>query len=247
MQIQVVTCSGANEHTEIAGLFNLASRSVVEVEFGIQASGKKASFGTARYWWLKSLYYYQQANKKLLSLSLHLNCDWVERFCKGEVPDEVDEFLSLKNYDGTYFIGAVQLNFKVGRERKPKVTNLIEVMNRYPHQQFILSYNDNNFGVISQLYNANVEFDLLYDDSYGEGIVPQERHAPLFDDVTQGYAGGFSPENIYEELNKLSKIVPKKRNIFIDAEGRLKGDNGHFSVERAELFVDEVNRWIKNH
>ena len=248
MNINVVSCSGANEHTELSELFKLVEEnSAISVEIGVPVSGSKASFGSARYWWLKTLYFYQQANKKTLDLSLHLYFDWVERFCKGDVPAEVDEFLSLKNYDGTPFIGAIQLNFKVGRERKPILVPLIEVIENYPDQIFVLSYNDSNAEIISQLRKKGTSFDLLYDDSFGSGILPEKRMRPIYDDVLQGYAGGFSPENVYEELNKLNAIVPKKRDIFIDAEGQLKGAGGYFSVERADKFIKEVVRWLNNH
>ena len=248
MEIHVVTCSGANEHTDFVGLFNLVEQNpAIDVEIGIPVSGSNASYGTAKFWWLKALYYYQLSTKKTIDLSLHLCCDWVESFCKGDVPDEVDELLSLRNHDGLHFISAVQLNFKVGREKAPKLTHLIEVLKRYPDQQFILSYNDNNAETIAQLRDRGMDFDVLYDDSFGGGQLPKHWKKPVFTDVMQGYSGGFSPENVYAELEKISKVVPKKRSVFIDAEGLLKGPDGYFCLKRADMFVKEVVRWINNH
>ena len=248
MNINVVSCSGVNEHTELSELFKLVEKNAgINVEIGIPVSGSKASFGSARYWWLKSLYFYQQANKKTLDLSLHLYFDWVERFCKGDIPEEVEEFLSLRNFDGTPFIGAIQLNFKVGRERKPVLPSLYEVIETHPDQIFVLSYNESNAEIISQLHRSGSSFDVLYDDSFGSGVLPAKRMHPLFKDIMQGYAGGFSPENIYEELNKLDAVVPKKMDIFIDAEGMLKGAGGYFSVERADKLIKEVIRWNNDH
>ena len=85
-----------------------------------------------------------------------------------------------------------------------------------------------------------MKFDVLFDDSFGEGVLPETRKAPLFEDVFQGYAGGLSPENVADELAKINKVA--KTNIFIDAEGKLKED-GFFSFNRAEKFVQNALDW----
>lgn len=58
MKLKFITFSGANEHTDIDVLLYGFAPSICEVaEVGIQVSGKKASFGTARYWWLQTLFW----------------------------------------------------------------------------------------------------------------------------------------------------------------------------------------------
>ena len=241
MNLKFITCSGANENTSIEDLVNTFSNIYVpEVVLGVQVSGKKASFGTARYWWLRALYGFLEVNDENLNVSLHVNQDWVERFIKGDVPQELDYFLRLQRDYNVPFIKTVQLNFKLGRESKPDVEKLLKTVDRYKRQRFILSCSRDNIEFIEHLLaKSYYDFWLLYDDSFGEGVKCENWKAPLFDNVLQGYAGGLSPENILTELNKIEKVVGENKLIFVDAEGKLKGDDGKFSIKKAEKFVSQ--------
>ena len=240
MRLKTITFSGPNEFTDLKELVNLAVR-FRKAEIGVQVSGKKASFATARYWWLFALYCLEI--KKTVSLALHINSDWVEAFGQGEVAQELVNFLSLVNYDGTPFVGRVQLNFKIGREKTPDLEKLISAMKRFPKQRFILSYNPDNAEFIQKVYDSGILFDLLYDSSHGEGIVPEHYDKPVFPDVMQGYAGGLGADTVEEHLWKISKAVPVGRDFSIDAEGRLKGEDGHISLAKAEAYLEKASKW----
>ena len=241
MKLKFISCSGANEHTSIETLVDtFANFYLPEVMLGIQVSGKKASFGSARYWWLRALYGLLEKNDVDLNISLHVNQDWVERFMDGDVPQELDYFLRLNRDYGAPFIKSVQLNFKIGREKTPDTEKLLKTIERYKRQNFILSCSQSNIDFVKNLLTkTSRKFWLLYDNSFGEGIKCDEWQAPLFDNVMQGYAGGLSPDNILTELEKIEKVVGKKQFIFVDAEGKLKGDDGHFSIKKAEKFVSQ--------
>lgn len=241
MKLKFISCSGVNEHTCIEDLVSTFKNIYLpQIVFGVQVSGKKASFGTARYWWLRALYGFLEKKDANLNISLHLNQDWVERFVDGDVPSELDYFLNLRKDFGDPFIKSVQLNFKIGREKTPDIEKLLKTVERYKRQNFILSCSQNNIEFVkSLLAKSPRNFWLLYDDSFGEGIKCSNWKAPLFDNVLQGYAGGLSPENILSELDQIGKIVSKNRFIFVDAEGKLKGDDGHFSIQKAEKFVNQ--------
>ncbi|MBQ8750430.1 MAG: hypothetical protein IJZ30_02185 [Alphaproteobacteria bacterium] len=247
MKLKCVTCSGANEHTNIEKLVDLFCNYNETASIGIQVSGKKASFGMARFWWIMALYYHLKEQELNLNIALHINQDWVERFCSGDAPDEIEHFLGLTLSDGENFIKKVQLNFKIGREKEPKVETIIQMMKKYPELVFIFQHNDSNAEFIQQLYNSGAKFELLFDSSFGEGIVPENRPAPIFDDIPQGYAGGLSPENVAEEIDKISKVVPSNGQFSIDAEGKLKGDDGHFSLEKCRAFLEEASKRAQLH
>ncbi len=239
MKLKFITFSGANEYTDVDGLrgiFNVWGEKGAEA--GIQVSGKKASLGTARYWWLQTLY--QTFKCDTCNFALHLNQDWVEDFCDGTPSAELSEFLSWKNDCREPFFGRVQLNFRIGREKTPDLDCLIASMRKYPGVRFILSYNDDNAEFIHRLYDIGFEFDCLYDNSHGEGIEAAHYVPPAFDDVLQGYSGGISPENVVSVLNKISQSVSPDREIFIDAEGKLKGDDGHFSIEKCKNYLEQA-------
>ena len=241
MKLKYITCSGANEYTDISELLNVFSAPLrVVAEFGIQVSGKKASLGSARYWWLQTLYLRQSHYCPRCNFALHLNQDWVEDFCDGTPSAELSEFLSWKNFWRKPFFGRVQLNFRIGREKTPDLKRLLASMRKYPDVRFILSYNDDNAEFIHRLYDEGFNFDLLYDNSHGEGIEANHYAPPAFDDVLQGYSGGISPENVVSVLNKISPSVSADKEIFIDAEGKLKGEDGHFSIKRCKAYVERA-------
>ena len=239
MKLKFITFSGANEFTDVDVLHRLCVSGLGnKVEAGIQVSGKKASFGSARYWWLQMLY--QNFKCETCNFALHLNQDWAENFCDGAPSAELSEFLGWKNSRQEPFFGRVQLNFRIGREKTPDVDCLLASMRKYPDVRFIFSYNADNAGFIHKIYNTGVKFDCLYDNSHGEGIEADHYAPPVFDNVLQGYSGGISPENVVSVLNKISQSVSADREIFIDAEGKLKGHDGHFSIEKCRAYIKQA-------
>ena len=241
MKLNLITCSGANEHTEITDLVEaFGNLYLPEVVIGVQVCGKKGGFGTARYWWLNALYHYLNEKEANLNIGLHINLDWVDRFINGDVAKELQHFLGLTLYNGHPFVKYVQLNFKIGRNENPDAKKLISAVKYYKKQQFILSCSDANIEFIEYLFDKfSYKFWPLYDNSFGEGIKCDNWRAPLFENVVQGYAGGLSAENILNELHKIDKVVGKDELIFVDAEGKLKGDDGYFSIAKAQKFVSE--------
>ncbi|MBP3687824.1 MAG: hypothetical protein J6J35_05620 [Alphaproteobacteria bacterium] len=256
MKLKCITFSGANEYTKLSDLEDVL---VLHTEAGIQVSGKKASFGTARYWWLHALH----ARFGLLysphpNFALHLNQDWVEDFCDDNPPAELSTFLSWGAKYRRPFFERVQLNFRIGREKTPDLDRMLASMKKYPNVRFILSYNDDNAEFINKLYDTGFKFDCLYDNSHGEGVEASQYAPPAFDGVLQGYAGGIGPDNVTSVLNKISQSlsagrsyvdatgkltsISRQQEIFIDAEGKLKGEDGHFSVEKCKAYLSAVFR-----
>ena len=67
----------------------------------------------------------------------------------------------------------------------------------------------------------------------------------MYDVVPMGYSGGMSPENVVENLNQISSVVPKHReDIWIDAEGKLKTDD-KFDIDRAANYVLAAEKWLQ--
>lgn len=243
MKLKFITCSGANEHTHVDVLFALF-RQFSCIEFGIQVSGQKCGEDSPRLDWLRQLRQQILVRKIKLPLALHLNQDWVTGFCQGEIAPELQELLSYCYPDGEPMFKRVQLNFKIGREVAPEVYMLETQIMKFPYLRFILSYNEANAKLVKELYSRKkVVFDCLYDESFGEGLCPEKRHAPVFADIMQGYAGGLSSENVAQELDKMVAVLPKDAEFFIDAEGKLKGEDGHFSFAKAHDFLANVCAW----
>lgn len=242
-EMKFVTCSGANEFTNIEGMVALSNK-FPTLEWGIQVSGKKCSAGTDRFIWIRSLQSYLQTHDQKIQLALHINADWVNGFTTERVSPELHMFLRMRNHDGSPLFQRVQLNFKIGRDKKPNESLLIQRIKQYgQHRRFIFSYNDENSEFIHGLYKKGLrDFDVLYDSSHGEGIEAEEWQNPAFYDenILQGYAGGLSPENAIAEITKIRRKLTYNGKFYVDAEGKLKGNEGHLSLEKCRQFVENA-------
>ena len=236
MFLKTIVCSGINENNDIGDAIEFLKKHK-SAEFGVQCSPRKAGYQTDRFEWLKELLGKLNEQKIENRVALHLNEGFVVSFCDGKIPDEISDLLNI----GTA-VGRLQLNFKIGRERFasgniPKIKTLEETMKKVSNHPIILSASQPNLSFIHKAYHQGMKFDVLFDDSFGEGIAPDMRKPPLFEDVFQGYAGGLSPENVADELIKIKKLA--KGDVFIDAEGKLK-QNGYFCFDKAEKFVQNA-------
>ena len=236
MFLKTIVCSGINEKNSITDTIEFLKK-YPNTEFGVQCSPRKAGYGTARFDWLKELLGKLNEEKIESRVALHLNEGFVVSFCDGKVPDEISDLLKIGKS-----VGRLQLNFKIGREHfasgtVPHIRTLEKTMKTVAQHPIILSASQPNLPFIYKAYYRGMDFDVLFDDSFGEGLAPDMRKPPLFNDVFQGYAGGLSPENVASELHKIGKVA--KGSIFIDAEGKLKQD-GSFSFAKAEQFVQNA-------
>ena len=243
MFLKTIVCSGINENNDIDEAVAFLQKHK-NVEYGVQCSPKKAGYHTPRFDWLKELTAKLNEHKMKNRIALHINEGFVVSFCDGRLSDEVADLLNENEA-----IGRLQLNFKITREtfasgKIPDIRTLGQTAKTVSAHPIILSASQPNLPFIRKAYHHGLKFDLLFDDSFGEGIMPDTRKPPLFDDVFQGYAGGLSPENVAEELQKISKVA--KGAVFIDAEGKLK-ENGAFSFEKAEKFVQNALSEFEQH
>ncbi len=253
MNIKFITCSGVNETTDIEALARLLA-SYPYAEIGVQVNEKKCSFDSRRMYWIHSLVAYLNGHGQMINAALHVNPSWVEDFGQGIVAPELQKLLYLRNVYGKPFFGRVQLNFKIGRDRTPDAYRLHNLMQLYGSRRFIFSYNESNADFIrlmSELCsNVGPKFDLLYDDSHGEGIVPKTRKKPIFLDVCQGYAGGIGPDNVSDVLDQLAVVYANSslyEAITIDAEGKLKGDNRHLDLDLCHQYLKIAHEWLVTH
>lgn len=245
MGLKTITCSGADEHTDAKQLIWLLNR-YKRAELGIQVSGEEAAFSTARYWWIENLFRTLEIDRIDIPIALHVNSDWVEDFCQNKIHSVLKRWLNSPRYgQGKPFIRRVQLNFKIGREKKPDLQKLLQAIETCPRQQFIFSYNEANSSFIQQVYKSGQKFDLLCDDSHGNGILPEKYLSPIYPDILQGYAGGLSPENVKEQLYQINKVVPRGKSFTIDAEEGLKGEDGHLSLEKCETYLNQASDWAE--
>ena len=233
MFLKTIVCSGINEKNDIHDAVEFL-KNYKNTEFGVQCFPTRGGYHTSRFEWLKELLHKLNEEKIENRIALHLNGGFAVSFCDGKVPDEISDLLKVGKA-----IGRLQLNFEIGREvfasgRIPNIKKLENAVQTVMPHTIILVACLANLPFIKPAHYRGMKFDLLFDESFGEGILPDVYTPPLFNDVFQGYAGGLSPENVAGELAKIGKVA--KGKIFIDAEGKLQQD-GSFSLGKAEKFV----------
>lgn len=249
MDLKFITCSGTNETTPIPELLQLLSE-FPRAEIGVQVSNKKGAFGTPRYYWIYALQKECAKRNMVINAALHVNLQWVEKFGQAVIAPELDEFLKMNNLKGLPFFKRVQLNFKIGREKAPDEDKLFVAIRHYSRQRFILSYNESNRHLVHEMYVRAADFDCLYDESFGAGIIPKERKAPAYIDVLQGYAGGITPDNVAKELDKI--IVTDEsgycsKGFYIDAHRGLEDENTHFDLNKCRAYLTNAEEWYRNY
>lgn len=155
MQLRYITCSGANENTNIKELIDLANTSNL-VEIGIIANSSTMKKGKPQYEWFEQLLNTQEsANMKL---ALHINGDWCTDLCAGKIAPELKELLDLKNQTtGTPVINRWQLNIS-NSMNLTKTDGIKSVIKDNPEKEFIFSFNKGPIVMmfVKQLYDAGL-------------------------------------------------------------------------------------------
>ena len=249
MNLRYITCSDPREFNDIHDIVKLGQLSP-RVEIAIQAHPSKMSSGMPRYEWtnelikfVKSLAFYNSRN---INLAVHVNREWCAEICKtGKLPHELQTILSQRYtlFPCKPVICRIQLNVPADVVPDANVGKMLNMMDDNREYKFIIQYNANTAGLVKQLHNHYVPFSPLYDASGGRGLSPDSWRAPVFRSGAQGYSGGLSPENVAENLDKISAVVPAGRDVWIDAEGKLKTDN-KFDIARAQQYIMNAENWL---
>ncbi|OGW72575.1 MAG: hypothetical protein A3J72_03120 [Nitrospirae bacterium RIFCSPHIGHO2_02_FULL_40_19] len=235
--VRVVTVTGADDSIRPEELISIA-KDYPFVEFGILLSKKQQ--GNKRFpsrnWW-EELYILWRKNK--LALSGHLCGEWVRKLCLG-IPSFFEEF----GYTRKMF-SRFQLNFHA--EHHPvddkKLSDLIRQYHCYKPIIFQMD------GVNEKIfYSLDARWEItafpLFDQSGGNGLLPGEwpKQPP---NQYCGYAGGLSPDNLQQEMERISKVAPGP--IWIDAETLLRSeDDKVFNLEKVRRFLEAAKPWVKS-
>lgn len=142
-----------------------------------------------------------------VSLSLHV--------CGKEVNNLISQKDTFINFLLPYF-NRVQINFRYKPKQKE---SLIELFNNNPETYFITQHHQANLLLVNDM--AEIEnHQILFDKSGGKGILEGEWPNPIEKKLC-GYAGGLGPDNIEDQINKISATTQNK-NYWIDMETQIR-------------------------
>ena len=235
--IRVVTVTGADDSIRPEELVPIA-KDYPFVEFGILLSKKQQ--GGKRFPsrnWLEELYILWR-NKKL-ALSGHLCGEWVRNLCLG-TPNFFEEFGNAWKMFERF-----QLNFHA----EPHLVDdkkFSEILRRHLSlKPIIFQMDGTNEKIFCSLQaRCGIQAFPLFDLSGGAGLLPKEwpKQQP---NQYCGYAGGLSPTNLQEEIERISEVASGP--IWIDAETLLRSeDDMVFDLERVRRFLETAKPWVKS-
>lgn len=235
--ISVVTVTGADDSVRPEELISIVERYPF-VEFGILLSKKQQ--GGKRFPsrdWLEELYILWRQKK--FALSGHLCGSWVRDLCLGDI-----SFFRDFGYIWEMF-GRFQLNFHA--EHHPVDSDkLCEILRqRLALRPVIFQMDGANERIYYSLVDRRgIQVSPLFDQSGGIGRVPKVWPKQLDVCTYCGYAGGLSPANLQEEMERISKVASGP--IWIDAETLLRSkDDTVFQLETVRHFLKAAKPWVK--
>lgn len=211
MILDRVTITGADDSIDPSDLLGISRRHPF-VEWGILVS-RSHSFEPR--WpsprWIQALQTCARPPDRM-SLSLHVCGAWVRDLLMGD--NQMPPYL----LDG---FARVQLNFHgeaLARERRLFPAALAA----FGKRQIIFQV-DGAYGLdrLREIWHGDPEGDIdavpLFDVSHGSGATPVAWPSPVAPGIYHGYAGGLGPQNIVEELARISAVAGRTR-VWIDME-----------------------------
>lgn len=242
MTIKYVTITGADDKTSHEAMIEI-SKKYPFVEWGILFSPKIIGRESVpRY---PSLEWVKELKRKVeearmneevkMNFSAHLCGGYTREMIEKGTNDLVQE--NLKDI-GRLF-GRVQLNFNAGGVDVHE--GLYDFITKNSDEiKFILQNNKANAVVIDQTFKRNIRVDLLWDSSGGRGVVSDDWALPFFERFT-GYAGGLSPDNLTEKLEKFFQLQSPVE-IWIDTETGVR-TNDELDLVKVEKFLEIASKY----
>jgi hypothetical protein len=253
-----VTVTGADDSVNPKELIAIA-KEFPFVEFGILVS--KRSTGQPRfpsYPWIENFSKDVLDSRLDINVSGHLCGSWVNEAFLGR-------WISLDlPKDFSHVVKRWQLNTHGGKVRCiiSSFMNIIKAVNSV-NQQIIFQYDEANTDLIVEAIKHNLNVSALYDLSHGAGLLPNEWKMPvdldgnfLSNKIPLGFAGGMSPENVNEEIEKIcnnlqnyliTNSILSSQEIWIDAETKLRSiSDSFFDLDKVVKFLEAAKPWVRD-
>jgi len=248
--VEKVTVTGADDSIRPEELIPIA-KEFPFVEFGILLSKKQT--GAKRF---PSLKWLQELNSNVwcqyplwlknrrMNLAGHLCGRWVRDLCLGNT-----DFLRQFGFNWGMF-DRLQFNFHAEPHEVDYEKFALALQRGLRsvlagRQSFIFQMdrvNDEMFHRLKNQEDRGVFVSPLFDASGGAGILPRQWPRQISGRYC-GYAGGLGPENVQQELERISKVATGL--IWIDAETRLRSENDMvFDLEKVRLFLEASKPWV---
>jgi hypothetical protein len=229
-KITKVTVTGADDTTDISRLFEIQDKYPF-VEYGILVS-EKYSLGEGRgrfpsKAWLEKL---AEANEKSGM-----------KFLLGEWPEFNKISYKFEDHFDRFQINTHAQYHEIDIRALDILMNFLEF-----HSQSAIFQIDGVNDVLGQLVKNKYSMRKacgLFDLSHGAGVLPTQ-WPEIIKDIKCGYAGGLSPENVAEQVEKIIPLVGDN-TFWIDAETHLRSDGDRkFDLEKVTKFLEAAKPFV---
>lgn len=237
--ISIVTLTGADNGTNPQDLLNLSEKYPFAEWAILVQGGKSMKDGKPRwpsYNWITQLI--PLYHKHGLKLSLHLCGDYVNSILMGDI-----DFIANDLSPFWQIFKRVQINTH-GIPHSFDNTKMAELMNLYPDKEFIFQYDEVNDNILYNAKHNGVKCSALFDLSHGAGLLPNQWPLPITN-IKCGYAGGISPSNVVDQIEKVNSIVGNI-DTWIDMETHVRSDFDRvFDLEKVETVLSLSVKYIQ--
>ena len=249
-----VTVTGADDSVDINEMFEIQEKYPF-VEWGILLSERYSmKDGTSRFpskEWLYKLIektgqeWRNNGNKPVIRLSGHICGKWTKDYLLGNYPQFNEIHSEFDWYFDRWQINTHAEYHKVDFEKAGEIIG--DRLNCMPPQRVIFQLDGVNEILPHFLKRNYMNVDGLFDLSHGAGVLPSDWPKASAGDsnfVRFGYAGGLSPDNVVEQIEKISK-VSGDNIIWIDAETQLRSpDNRIFDLDKVVQFLEKSKPYV---
>jgi hypothetical protein len=234
MKLRYVTFTGAGDDTPVKEMIEI-SLDYPMVEWGIllseQSMGAKSRFPSRA--WMGSLAAHLELLGVPINLSGHLCGSWMRRLISLGITEEAKAAVGpLWDY-----FKRMQINF-VGWEDlvTPFMANALD-----DDIEWILQNRNNDF--VMPLLEKYPKMQTLFDTSGGRGKLPEFPWLPHYSRTFTGYAGGLNPDNIVEQLKRISEVTKKDTEIWIDMESGVR-TNEKFDLQKVKQVLHNIKDFL---
>ena len=256
MNLKYITVSDPRDHNTIYEMFDLWDIDP-RVEIAVQMHPGKVSPDTERYKWIKQMVHDLYGFPRGCNLAIHVNNDWCDDICNGKIPDALKSMFDAYNFRLQPIVKRIQLNMPQKTAENFNAQKLKNVIEFYNDKEFIIQYKPTTIDAVEQLHKTGANFSLLFDESGGNSKQPESWKQPVYPyNHNQGYAGGLTPENVADNLDKIAKVAGNHK-IWTDVEGGVQLRTGKlkpngdpiklFNSARAAQYINNILAWEQKH
>ena len=148
-----------------------------------------------------------------MKCSLHVCGEWVRRILRGVM--DWNDLPAVR-----IVTDRVQINTHA--EEHVSTVAALDWMSERSNKQFIIQLDAVNDHIFDAAVSRHMNIAGLFDASHGAGVLPAEWPKPRHYEVYHGYAGGIGPENVREQVVKITDTITGSLPFWIDMEGRVR-------------------------